>query len=396
MMKILNIGVLCASAAAFHVAPAVPSPVARVRAAVRLFEETKTSDNFELPSTVTRSRDVGQGRSGSIVVTDGSGSFFASRAVFQSLYDFGGYASITASTGAAAEAKKVLLSRKSRYSGLNDVLSFVEGEALAEAMEGAEAWLAINAEEAALPAQLEVAKAAGVSRVFVVLCEDGPTSALADVAAVESALKGSGMTYTVMRTGKMVASLPTGGGLKLDDIDVPTCEAVGADDVFRFITESLTLPEASDRLFSLCPAEGVASTLKQMRLAGYERRAEVELLLQGLLKDETAPPAVSAEEAQETAELVMRSEAEVEAERQEELAALLARARQRGEETQARLKYEADEKAANRKEQEKYYQAPRGDDADGGAEPTADAAEEDEAKPPPEAEGADGAEPPKA
>ena len=65
----------------------------------------------------------------------------------------------------------------------------------------------------------------------------------------------------------------------------------------------------------------------------------------------------------EQAELVLRSEAELAAEREEELKALLAKARKRGEETQARLKYEADEKDAFRKSQEKYYEgySTRGD-----------------------------------
>ena len=116
---------------------------------------------------------------------------------------------------------------------------------------------------------------------------------------------------------------------------------------------------------SLCPSVATSSQLKQMRLCGYDRREEVQALLAGHVREqEEATGEATAVGDEEEAELVMRSEAELEAERAEELAALLERARQRGVETQARLEYDAQEKAARRKEQEKYYQAPT--NADGG------------------------------
>lgn len=144
------------------------------------------------------------------------------------------------------------------------------------------------------------------------------------------------------------------------------CDDVAQEDVCRFITEALTLPEASRRLFSLCPSERTESSLKQMRYAGYERREEVQMLLAGLIKEQEDDEAEPSEaEAAEKAEAVMRSSAEVAAEREEELKALLARAKERGEATAKRLSYEEAEKEAHRKEQEKYYKAPLPkDDAD--------------------------------
>ena len=66
----------------------------------------------------------------------------------------------------------------------------------------------------------------------------------------------------------------------------------------------------------------------------------------------------------------MRSEAEIAAERADELQRLIAKAKKRGEETQARLQFEEAEKLQYRKEQEKYYKAPLPDD---GQTPTTDA-----------------------
>jgi len=329
------------------------------RACVSMFEEAEAVR----PTTITRSRETpfrSSKTGGRIVVTDGTGSFYKSRTMIQTLFDFGTFGEITAFSSSVADSKKMILSRQSRYSGLNDALSFEEGE-FAPALDGASAWLAINADESTFAAQVTTAKAAGISRVFVLLSPDGPVS---DVPTIESVLSSAGVEYTVMRTGSLVGT-GAGGGLKLDEVDVPTCEDVAKDDVFRFVTEALSLPEAAGRVFSLCPSTETADSLRQVRYAGYERRDEVKMLLTGLIKEPELEEATP-EETAEKAEAVMRSAAEVDAEREEELKMLLARARKRGEETQAKMAYLAKEKEAHRKEQEKYYKAPLPEDQDGG------------------------------
>jgi len=323
--------------------------------AVRMFE---TSDG---PISITRSRESRQlsTKTGRVVVTDGSGSFYKSRDLIQTLHNFGTFRYISAFGPSVADSKKSLMTRNSRYSGLNDVLTFEDGE-FSAAMTDADAWLAINADVAELPTQLSAAKAAGVSRVFLLFSD----SAEVDAAALDEAFSGCDTSYTLMRTGSLV-DVSAGGGLKLADADVPVCEDVSKEDVFRFVTEALTLPEAASRAFSLCPSDGTVESLKQVRYAGYERREEVQMLLSGLIKEqeEEGSAMLSAEEQAEKEEAVLRSSAEVAAEREEELKMLLARARKRGEETQARLEFEAAEKLAFRQEQEKYYKAPSDEDA---------------------------------
>jgi len=362
--------------AAFSPASLAGMRAPTTRAAVlRMFEDPSeaTTEKDVTITSVTRSREVGSGRTGTIVVTDGSDSFYHSRAMFGMLHDFGRYASIVASSSSAADAKKMLLSRNARYSGLLDVLGFHEGEA-ASAFEGADSWLAIGPDETTLSASIDAAAAAGVKRVFLLL-----SAAIPDGDALEAQLSGHGIEYTVMRTGSLVNG-DGGSGLKLGDLDQPVCEDVPREDVFRFVTEALTLPEANARAFSLCPSVATESSLKQMRLAGYERRDEVQLLLQGVLKEQKEAKAdMTEEEAEAEAELVMRSEAEVAAEREEELRTLLARARQRGVETQERLAFEEKEKLAWRKEQERYYsKPPGGDDETDGDSPPADDSTPDE------------------
>ena len=110
--------------------------------------------------------------------------------------------------------------------------------------------------------------------------------------------------------------------------------------------------------------------MKEMRLCGYERRDEVQYILRGVVPDVVADTAALEAPTEEEKELVLRSEAEVAAEREEELKTLLERARQRGVETQQRMAFEEAERLAKRKEQEKYYAAPTDNDAKGGDDDT--------------------------
>jgi hypothetical protein len=379
---LLLISTSLALAAGLRVGALVHAPSAGCRAfttrasGVKLFDENlrEKAKSFEV-KTITRSAkktDPKPGRTGTVVVTDGSNSFFKSRALVQQLHDFGSYASIVASSTSSVDAKKMLLSRTARYSGLIDVLSFEE--AAVPSFEGADAWLCVNADGETLAPQIDAAEAAGVKRAFVL------TSTPLD-SKYEDQLSNCGLDYTLIRTGSLVDG-PAGEGLKLGPLDLPVCEDVAMEDVFRFVTEAMTLPEASKKIFSLCPSDGTTAALKQMRLAGYERRDEVKAMLTNALPDSNdeaaAAVAMSPEEAAANDEIVLRSQAEVEAEREAELKELLAKAKARGEATQARLKHEEEERLAHRKEQEKYYKTPgEGDDSDDKPVPLAEGDDKD-------------------
>ena len=131
---------------------------------------------------------------GKVVVTDGTCSFYESRGIFQELHDHGDFSGIeaySAGSGTTADAKKMLLSRNARYSGLLDILTFSEGEP-AEAFAGADTWLSLNSDGATVSAQLAAAKAAGVKRVLLHFSADGPT----DGTSAGSLGARSGLTYT--------------------------------------------------------------------------------------------------------------------------------------------------------------------------------------------------------
>lgn len=311
-----------------------------------------------------------------VVVTDGSDSFYGSRTVFQSLFDHGDFEKITALSTSVAEAKKMLISRQARYSGLIDVLDFSEGT-LAEGMAGASTWVAVNAKAASVPEMATAAKDAGVSRAFIHVCSG---DADAEVAALEAALGSSGLTYTLMRTGTLTDK-GTGGAIKLSEVDTPVCEDVPKEDIFRFITEALTIEDAYGRSFSLCPSTD-DSQLKEMRFAGCSRREEVVALLKGQISEQAKEAAT--EEAAPTEEDA-KSKVEEEADREEELKMLLQRAKERGIENQKRMQEEEKAKKALREERAMYFKSMETDDDDdkkdgGGEEPPPPPPAEDKKK----------------
>ena len=297
--------------------------------------------------------------SGAIVVTDGTDSFYGSRGIFQALYDGGEVDKIVAFSSSVSDAKKMCISRQARYSGLIEALDFAEGSdaELAETLRGAKTWVAMNADESKLLGQLEQAKGTGVERVFVHLSAASDAPSL-DSAALTKALDACGISYTVMRTGSFgKPGSSAASGLILSEIDVPTCDEVPIDDAFRFLTEALTLPDASNRLFSLCPASD-ASQLKQMRMAGCTRREEVEALLKGQIKIKT-PEELKAEAeataagktaAEVAAEADDRPAEVIEAEREAEIKALMAKAKKEGIENAKRRAEEEARKVEERKE----------------------------------------------
>jgi len=291
---------------------------------------------------------------GKVVVTDGTSSFYESRGIFQSLHDHGDFSGIEAyssGSGTTADAKKMLLSRNARYSGLLDLLTFSEGEP-AEAFTGADTWLSLNSDGAAVSAQLAAAKAAGVKRVLLHFSADGPTDGT-DAGSLSGEL--SGLTYTVLRTGTLTKA-SGGGGMKVGELADPTCGEATKDDVYRIMTEALSLDSASGKMLSLCSTDDVVQ-LKAMRQAGCTRREEADALLGGKIK-ETEVVLEAEETAEQKAERTKtetQKSDEQKASDEDELAKLIAKARQRGAEAAAEQAILEAEKAAMREERDAYY-----------------------------------------
>jgi len=304
----------------------------------------------------------------SLVVTDGTDSFYGSRSFFQVAHDHGSFSKVTAYCSSTVNAKKMLLSRQARYSGLVDVLNFAEGDAGA-CFEGCTTWVALNADEVKTKGWIDSAVAAGVERIILHFAEEGPSSELAQK------LEGTNVKYTVLKTGKLMDGM-SGNPMKVGEL-ADDCEELSKEDVYRFITEALTIDSANNRLLSVTQ-NADDTQFREMRRAGCDRRDEVEALLVGKIveklpqKEDDAP--IDPKQAEEDA----RSQAEKAAEREQELKALLEKARKTGIENQKKMKEEEEEKRKRRLERAELYRTPD--------EPTSDdddSPKEEDAPPPP-------------
>jgi hypothetical protein len=220
---------------------------------------------------------------GTLLVTDGTDSFYESQRLIQYCYNTGTFNKVIAFSSSAANSKKMLLTREARYSGLWDSMQISEGGApeLAKLFGEAKVWVCISANEKTILDEVAAASKAGVKRVLIHLAASEAPSL--DTGALTEALTASGMEYTLLRTGEF--STGGEGGILCQDLDLPACAEVPKDDVFRFIAEALSLDAATGKAFSLCAAN--SAELKQiqaMRRQGKPRREEVEAILTGTIQ----------------------------------------------------------------------------------------------------------------
>jgi len=127
----------------------------------------------------------------------------ADQFAFDLVHGQGKFDKIIAFTPDSKSAKKKLLGRSARYSGLSSLLEFTEGStddllATDGPLTGVNSWLAFEVDSASVLAKAEAAKAAAVKNVIFVVSGD------ADMSAAEALLKESGATYTFIRTGEVV------------------------------------------------------------------------------------------------------------------------------------------------------------------------------------------------
>jgi len=224
-------------------------------------------------------------RTGNVLVLDSADDYLSGRDIFQQLYSYGNWAKLACVTASERQAKKLLLSREARYSGLIDALQFIEAAdvgSAGDALQGYDTWMVLNADESKLPAQIEAAKAAGVRRMLICVSVGSGSSSLADVAALEERLRAAGIVYTIIRTGELSNDV-VGQPMRIDTIDTPSCAELSRSDAFRVCMEALTIEAAENKAFALCPGDSdeTKSVFKEMRFAGANRRQEVVALIKG-------------------------------------------------------------------------------------------------------------------
>ena len=199
-------------------------------------------------------------------------------------------------------AKKRLLSRSARYTGLLDKLDFkeaaVEGALpVAAQLEGINSWLA-NIESNGdlvekVKAVAELAKYAPDLENISVLVTNaaGESVSAEDRVSVVEALKASGKTYTLLVVGKLEDRDEGKVPYKFVDFDSENDEEVTlADDVvfsrdeaMRMVTETLQLEAGANKALTFVEVSDSNTTeaklIKGLREAGYARCQEIDHML---------------------------------------------------------------------------------------------------------------------
>lgn len=206
------------------------------------------------------------------------------------------FSKIVAFVDDVAFAKKRLLSRSARYTGLLNKLDFVQASSAGslptvDQLDGVKSWVACFDQGDMLAMLQEVASlaksASSVENVAILLANAGELDVGKATAAVQ-ALKDSGKKYTLVAVGKLEDHAEGKIPYSFKEFDsaegVLSSEAIfSRDEAMRIITECLQLECGVDKALTFSEVYDVNATeaklIKGLREAGYARPQEVDHML---------------------------------------------------------------------------------------------------------------------
>lgn len=194
-------------------------------------------------------------------------------------------------------AKKRLLSRSARYTGLLDKLDFSEASAAgamptAEQLEGVKSWVAVLEGDSMIDQCKEIASiakgASSVENVCVLLTGAVGLDASACQAAVDAFKTDDNTSYTIMAVGKLEEHAE--GRIPYKFTEFGSAEGVLPDDAIfsreeamRMITEGLQLECGVNQALTISEVYEKNATeaklIKGLRQAGYARPQEIDHML---------------------------------------------------------------------------------------------------------------------
>ncbi len=193
-------------------------------------------------------------------------------------------------------AKKRLLSRSARYTGLLNKLEFTEAESAgglptSEQLEGVKSWVAYFEEGDMLGKVQEVAavaKDASTLENIAILLANAVDLDSAGASKAVQALKDSGKNYTLVAVGKLEDHAEGKIPYTFKDFDsadgvLPSDAIFSRDEAMRMITECLQLECGVGKALTFSEVYDVNATeaklIKGLREAGYARPQEVDHML---------------------------------------------------------------------------------------------------------------------
>ena len=219
---------------------------------------------------------------------------FAEPYVFSKLYDTGKWNAITSITDDLKFARKRFVNPSTVYSGLLDVLKFVEvgagdSGALEAALANQEVWVAYGVTSADLPGYAALAAKLQLKRaVFAVRVDSTERGADVTFDAACQVLGAAKVDYTILKYGEVrtmgeakypyrivrgILPLPAEG------------EGLSTGDLWRILAEVVDLPKAFNAVYGVGPGTMLdAEILVYMKAQGWPERVQVGMLVGDMME----------------------------------------------------------------------------------------------------------------
>ena len=201
-------------------------------------------------------------------------------------------------------ARKRLLSRSARYTGLLDKLEFMQADAVGAMptlaqLEGVQSWLAhVEVDEQnpikALEEIKSIAKVAGESSVKNVAILVSNSSPLTDVSSCVDAIKvldsnSDKVAFTIVSVGQLEDSPEGSRPYEVSDFGteagiIPSMGKMSRDESYRLVTECLALESGKNKALTFTEVRDTtnstaAKLIKGLREAGYTRPQEIHHMI---------------------------------------------------------------------------------------------------------------------
>jgi hypothetical protein len=219
---------------------------------------------------------------------------FAEPYLFSKLHDTGKWGAITSITDDLKFARKRFVNPSTVYSGLLDVLKFVEVGAgdhgsLEAALAGQEVWVAYGVTSADLPAYAALAAKLKLKRaVFAVRVEGAERGADVAFDAPCEVLRAAGVDYTIVKYGEVrtMAEAKYPYRIVRGVLPLPAeGEGLSTGDLWRILAEVVDLPKAFNAVYGVGPGTMLdAEILVYMKAQGWPERVQVGMLVGDMME----------------------------------------------------------------------------------------------------------------
>jgi len=202
----------------------------------------------------------------------------------------GVWSSIALLASDTSVAKKKLLSRESRYSGLLDVLSYVDGDAvdcdrIKGELKGFDAFLYFDCAPLNIPLMVDAAITAKLQRLVITSTFDvDDADSMSIVQAATQKLKDASIGYTIIRTDGIIDS-EEGKSYQLRNITDKISQTgydfrIAKGDIMRLAAEALVTPSTQQTTFAALGGSSLSMEyLRQLREKGMDRRQELDHII---------------------------------------------------------------------------------------------------------------------